>query len=99
VRVVAEEASLQLEAAPLGHALCLASTLFLSHVISSEACRILDDCICCTQARPEAASPQITLAAKLQKAALDCFMSDEQPPIRRVKMNGLHRSAAKLVAA
>ena len=48
---------------------------------------------------PGAATQQNTLAAKLQKVALDCFLSDEQPPIRRVKMHGLHAAAAKLVAA
>ncbi len=53
----------------------------------------------CMQACSGAVSSQNSLAAKLQKVALDCFMSDEQPPIRRVKMNGLHSAAAKLVAA
>lgn len=48
---------------------------------------------------PGAVVPQNSLAAKLQKVALDCFLSDEQPPIRRVKMHGLHSAAAKLVAA
>ena len=51
------------------------------------------------QAPVGVASPQSSLAAKLQKAALDCFLSDEQPPIRRVKLNGLHNAASKLVAA
>ena len=46
-----------------------------------------------------AASPQKSLAAKLQQAALDCFLSDEQPPIRRVKLTGMHSAASKLVAA
>lgn len=41
------------------------------------------------QQQQEGAAGEESLAAKLQAATLDRFLSDEHPPIRRVKMVGL----------
>lgn len=42
---------------------------------------------------PQQAVTAENLAAKLQKATIDQFLSDEHPPIRRVKMVGARATA------
>ncbi len=48
------------------------------------------------QSLPQPAVTAETLAAKLQKATLEQFLSDEHPPIRRVKMVGVRVATAKV---